>query len=258
MQVTDSPLCLPGRGEGEDKALLSYLDTLPGSVCLLFFVRGAADGKKALVKLIEKRGGRVRFDALIPREQESFVRRQLRAYGKTIRPDALASLLERSGPYLTAVNTQLQKVQAHAGERAEVCLEDVEAVVPRNVEMAMYELLDAVVLGNRPKALLLLSELEKENGAFNQLASALGRQLRWMYHTRLMMDEGRNAAHVAQALGVSPYAARKRMELAGRFSAEQCWAMLDKCVSAIYEVRSGLRSEDGALDLLVFGMMEKK
>ena len=107
------------------------------------------------------------------------------------------------------------------------------------------------------KALLLLSELQKESGAFNQLALALARQLRWMYHTRLLMDAGQGAAQVAKALGVSAYAARRRMEMAARFSAEEAWALLEGCVQAVYEVRAGLRAEDGALELLVFGMMER-
>lgn len=257
VQVTDSPFCLSGRADGEEKALLAYLDRLPESCCLLFFVRGNADGKRALVKRVEAAGGRVRFDPLTPREQGSFVRRQLRAYDKTIEESALQSLLERSGPLLTAVNNQLQKLIAHAGDRQAVQLEDVEAVVQPSVEMVMYELLDAVVLKNKKKALLLLSELQKESGAFNQLALALARQLRWMYHTRLLMDAGQGAAQVAKTLGVSAYAARRRMEMAARFSAEEAWALLEGCVQAVYEVRAGLRAEDGALELLVFGMMER-
>lgn len=62
---------------------------------------------------------------------------------------------------------------------------------------------------------------------------------------------------MAKALGVSGYAARRRMEMAARFSAEEAWALLERCVQAVYEVRAGLRAEDGALELLVFGMMER-
>lgn len=58
VQVTDSPLCLSGRADSEEKALLAYLDRLPESCCLLFFVRGNADGKRALVKRVEAAGGR--------------------------------------------------------------------------------------------------------------------------------------------------------------------------------------------------------
>lgn len=257
VQVTDSPLCLSGRADSEEKALLAYLDRLPESCCLLFFVRGNADGKRALVKRVEAAGGRVRFDPLTPREQGSFVRRQLRAYGKTIEESALQSLLERSGPLLTAVNNQLQKLIAHAGDRQAVQLEDVEAVVQPSVEMVMYELLDAVVLKNKKKALLLLSELQKESGAFNQLALALARQLRWMYHTRLLMDAGQGA----RPGGQGPGGQRLRGQAAhgdGRpLQRRGSLDLLEGCVQAVYEVRAGLRAEDGALELLVFGMMER-
>jgi len=253
--VMDSPLCLPGRGEGEDKALLSYLDRLPDSCCLLFFVRGAADGKKALVKRIEAAAGHVRFEPLLPREQESFVRRQLRAYEKTIAPDALNCLLERSGPLLTNVNNQIQKIAAHAGENHEVQLADVEAVVPLGVDLQLFALLDAILLCDRKKALTLLTELQKEREAFSVLSASLARQLRSVYHTRLLLDDGQGRREIAQALGVTPWVAGKRMEMAARFPGDLCWRMLQLCTDLVYEVRSGQRAEDGALFLLVFEML---
>ena len=59
-----------GKAEGSADAVADYLDKLPDSLCLVFFVRGKANASRKLYKRIEKLGGVV---SLSPDQEASQV-----------------------------------------------------------------------------------------------------------------------------------------------------------------------------------------
>ena len=85
-----------GDSEGAER-LVKYLDALPDSACIVFYVRGQADGRKKLSQAIAKKAAAVRFDPLSDAELNRWIASQFKPLGKAIAPQTAMQLAFTSG-----------------------------------------------------------------------------------------------------------------------------------------------------------------
>jgi DNA polymerase-3 subunit delta len=99
--------------------------------------------------------------------QEAVLREQinqtLRSLGKSMSSEVVAQLLERVGFHPAAVVTETEKVALSVGDAQKITLEDLNQMVGRTREDAVFELTEAVGNKNLEQALLIASRLH-ENG----------------------------------------------------------------------------------------------
>jgi len=82
----------------------------------------------------------------------------MRALGKTLSPEALASLVSHVGPNLHQLHNEVEKLALFVGDRPAIAPEDIEAVVTRNKLARAFALGDALGERNLPRALQCLDE----------------------------------------------------------------------------------------------------
>ena len=87
----------------------------------------------------------------------------LREQGKKLGPELIPILLERVGFHPVALVNELQKLMLAAGDRESISREDLDELVGRTRQDALYELNTAIAQGQLDEALLLLQRL-LENG----------------------------------------------------------------------------------------------
>ncbi|MCX6905161.1 MAG: hypothetical protein NTW03_17115 [Verrucomicrobia bacterium] len=122
------------------------------------------DRRKTFSKTIEKLGKVENFAALSLEDKdwaakaETAVLKTLRAGQKSISDEALAELINRVGPNLRQLNTEVEKLGLYVGDRSDIEVADVQIIVTPNKQARAFALADA--LGNRdlPKALRCLDE----------------------------------------------------------------------------------------------------
>jgi DNA polymerase-3 subunit delta len=140
---------------------------------ILMLVAEEADKRKKLFKFIKNTfavidlavdtgsGARARKDQqAVLREQ---VARVLEEMGKTMAPQVVEQLLERVGFHPVAVVMETEKLALYTGERRKITIDDLNAVVGRTRQEALYELTQAIGERNLDRALLITSRLQ-ENG----------------------------------------------------------------------------------------------
>ena len=119
----------------------------------LIISAGKVDKRKSLPKALEKLGSVEVFTALSLGDKdwadraESAAAKQIRALKKNISPEALAQLVTLVGPNLRDLANEVEKLTLYVGDRTDIKLTDVVAVVTRHKHARAFALADAV--GNR-------------------------------------------------------------------------------------------------------------
>jgi len=184
----------------DDGSLLetALQEGFPEEQCLLL-TTDTVDKRRSLYRLMEKKGVVVDFGVAsgssrkVRSQQETVLKNlaqeTLAAAGKTIEPQALALLFERTGFNLWALKTQLEKLMSFAGEAALVTREQVEGLSDQFREEPLYELNNAVAARDCETGLLLLNRLLDQNYHPLQLLASLANELRRLLVAREFIDE---------------------------------------------------------------------
>lgn len=243
------------KGETDADKVAAYLGNLPGTTCLVFYVRGKSNGTRKLHKTISKLGGLVSFEPLTHAGLVKWIARELKYYGKQIAQRTAEQLIFTSGRELTGLKGEINKVAAYAGEENVVEPAHIEAICTPTVEYKVFDLADAVAQGNSAKAITLMNTLLREGESRLMLLSLLQRHYRQLFFAYLLSDGGATGGSIAQELGVPPFVADKLQTTARRFSADTLKWAYDYCVDAEFRIKSGQISEEGSLEQVVFALL---
>jgi DNA polymerase-3 subunit delta len=178
---------VPSRGDDGSLLEVALEEGFPSEQCLVL-ATDTVDKRRSLYRLIEKKGVVVDFSVASgtgrqARSQQGTVSRTLvqetlSTAGKTIEPDALTLLLERTGFNLWAMKTQLEKLISFVGDDSLVTREQVEGMSDHFREEPVYELNNAVAGRDCEASLVALNRLLDQNYHPLQLLASLANEIR--------------------------------------------------------------------------------
>ncbi len=94
---------------------------------------------------------------------QDLVQQTLAEQGKSLAPGLTDVLFERVGFHPVAVVMELRKVMAYTGTRRQITRDDIDLLVGRTRQEALFELTGAISAGNLPQAMIIGQRLQ-ENG----------------------------------------------------------------------------------------------
>jgi DNA polymerase-3 subunit delta len=162
----------PAKGRKKDAAgmyTLAFEAGIPLDNILVLHAE-AVDKRKRLYKYIQENG--VILDlavdpgssAAAKRDQEKVVKELLHStlakYGKEIEPQCISVFLERVGFHPVAAVMEAEKLVLYVGDRKLITRADVDAIIGRTREEALFELTEAVTSGKTENALCILDHLQ--------------------------------------------------------------------------------------------------
>ncbi len=170
-----------------------YIDAFTKGVApqnLLILSAESVDKRTRFFKFIEKEG--VVIDCAVAtgasaaaqKGQKEVLRQMvmktLAGFQKKIQPRALEQLFERVGFHPVAVSMEAEKLALYIGDRDTITVEDLELMVGRTREDALFELTDAFGKRQGARTLVLLNRLQ-ENGMHGlQILATMRNYLRKM------------------------------------------------------------------------------
>ena len=161
-----------GGGDLTDRYIATFTSGIPPANCLLLTAE-TVDKRQKLFTFIKKSG--VVVDCSVAagagsqaqQEQQGVLRemltKTLAGFGKKIEPRAAEMFFERVGFHPVAVVTETEKLALYVDDRPVITAEDVEAMVARSREDALFELTDAFGKFQAARTLTILHRL-MENG----------------------------------------------------------------------------------------------
>ena len=251
--VRDMP-ALSGRAESDER-LISWLPSVPESTVLLFYCTGKPDGRKKLYAAVKKLGGIVTFSPLRGAELTRFVTDAFREAGKECDERTAEFLVFTVGDDAGVLRSEVRKIAAYAGDRPSVGPDDVSALATPSTECTVFQMVDAVVTGQRSRAFnLLRSQLLSGADRMGILAMLL-RQYRLLQHIKIMQYEKCSREYIRSALGLPPYAVDQNLRQASGLTGGQVKNAVRICFETEYAVKSGRIQAEGAVETAVLKLL---
>lgn len=227
------------------EAALSYLERVSPSTCLVFTVKGKADGRKKLYAYLKKRDAIVDFSPMGDGEAQDWARRSMKAMGKQMDGETAAFLVFTVGKDAALLKQEMGKLAHYAGEREIVTPRDVEAVCTKSLECTVFQMVDAQVAGKNEEAFRLLSDMEHSGEDRMGILAMLLRQYRILYHASRLQEERVPPQNLGSLLGIPPFAVSRTQQQARRYSSESLRAAYDALLEMEYGIKSGRIPQEG-------------
>lgn len=249
--VRECSLIAAGRkseDERKTEAITEYLGRIPPSTCIVFYVKGKADGRKKLYTLLKKKNAIVDFSPMNDAECADWARKTMRRMGKQLDGDTAGKLVFTVGRDAALLRQEMEKLAAYLDDRAVVTAQDIDAVCTRSTECTVFQMVDAQVAGNNDAAFALLRDMVRAGEQRMAILAMLLRQYRILYHMRCLMDERTPAASQATLLGIPPFSVTRTQQQARRFDAQRLRAAYDYLMNLEFAIKQGRIPQDNCAE----------
>ena len=223
--------------DGTSTLIGGYLDdVVPTTVLILTAEK--IDARLKVIKRIKKVGVHLSFAALKARDAVSWLvaEAQGKAYG--IDYDAAVLLVDEVGNDLRTLTNSLDKLVAFVGEERPVRRSDVLECIDRTKEEVIWDLTDAVGVGDWQKALLTLRGLLISGQSPILVVAMLARHVRQIWKVKALLGEGLSPDSIAKQAKMHPFVAKKLAGQASRFETSKLRASMVQ----FYEADKALKS----------------
>jgi len=245
----------PGAAKGQTKALLAYLDHVPESTELVLLEEDNA-GTGSVVRRIHELAhmGRAKIVTCEkPRKNElpDWIRERARLRRVKLDPAAVADLTEFVGDELRQLDQELIKLADYASGRT-VTREDVRRLVPATHAASVFEMVDALGLGDtRTAGRLMKHALDVDGEQPLRLMGMISRQYRLLIQAKALQAEGARPSEMARTLNVADWTVPKLLNQASRHSFARLEQAMEHILAADEAIKTGKLGDREAMDILL-------
>jgi DNA polymerase-3 subunit delta len=226
--------------EPEAEAIATYLDSPTPETCLALFGGAGLDPKSVLVRAVDAAGESRFFDAPDRKQAADWVVKRFGSEGVTCSLPVARRLVELVGEDMGDLAPEVEKLVVFArGEAPEV--EDVEALVPPQIEIKPWEITDA--WGRRDSASMIalaVADIDAP-GDVSRVVAQLSAHVRKVWRAASLLERGATQGDVAKELGMKPYPAQKLVAQAQRFGAAELGGAIVRLSQLDLAVKGGSR-----------------
>lgn len=184
----------------------------PGTV-LVLIARGKPPAAR-LAKAVEKAGGEVRqYQSPKPWELPRWAAERAREQGLQLDGEAAKALVSIAGPRQQRIVRELEKLALAVHPETKVSAEQVQELAVGDVTQTAYHVADAVLAGDRRRALELAEELTRQESPGKLVWPIVGR-LREVLRAAELLDAGVPQAKLHESMGVPAWRLKKVIPVA--------------------------------------------
>jgi DNA polymerase-3 subunit delta len=243
----------------DDKQLDALKDYLraPADTTALVFVSDALDNRRNIATMLRKTCEVVRFDPMEEREAApQWVREYVARAGCFIEPQAAAYLVGMVGVDLMRLSTELDKLINYAGGKGRIGKPDVDQLVLNSREHSNFELTDAIIDGDRRRALNLLDRIyanasESPQSLSLMILGAIASNYRKLLTAKDLMRQNAPNSELAKAVGMSPFAVTRLNERARRIDTDRILRGISRIAQTDVALKTSLATPRLQLEVLI-------
>lgn len=235
-------------------AVESYLKDPMESTVLIFvgdFVK--LDGRKKIVKFIQKTCRVLQYAKLDESSKISYIRQEIEKRNLPVSSEALQELEKRLPCDIQTIKNEFDKLSLY--ER-DIDLEAVEHLVTRPLEEDVFLLVNAVVNRDLKQAMHLWNDLCVLNKDAIYMIALLASQFRFLYQVKTLMIQGCNKSDITSELKAHPYRVQLSMQNCTSLELSYILELLARLAELDRKLKSG--QLDKKLGFELFLMQLKK
>jgi DNA polymerase III subunit delta len=238
------------------EALKDYLRA-PAETTALVFVSDALDNRRNIATMLRKSCEVVSFDPLDERDAApQWIREYVARSGRLIEPQAASYLVGMVGVDLMRLSTELDKLINYAGEKGRIGKPEIDELVLNSREHSNFELTDAILDGDRRRALTLLDRIyanasERPEALSLMILGAIGSNYRKMLAAKDLMRRNAPNAEVAKAVGMSPFFVTKFNERVRKIDAARILRGIARIAQTDVALKTSLATPRLQIEILI-------
>lgn len=225
--------------------------------CILIFVLSArfAGDMTAYARKLVKSADSYEFARLEKPDLRSFINKRVHDGGRMIGRRELEYLIDLTGYYNKGSEYDLTRLDADVDKLVRASSEDnitsglIEELLVGDSDRYVFNLVDAVVRGDRSAALGIAETIIREEDGAMQVTALLTKQFEIMYDALELAADGYSIAQMAKMTGVNEFRFKKAYQAATAYRKERLAVLLTKLYNIDRDIKRGDIDKDVALEL---------
>lgn len=246
--------------EPDRERMIGILSDVPEYCCLVLVYETTQfkpdKRQKKLWEAISHNATIVEFKKQGERELSDWIARHFAAQGKQISPDLCRYLIVQTGGAMTALSGEIGKIVAFSSGQ-QIARTDIDAVVEPVLEAMVFDISNALAVGDFSAALVKLQTLLQKQEEPITIVAAIGSQMRRLNTARILIDSGKGTDSLMQLCGLGEYPARLTMNQARRLSAQFCQKAVLLCLQTDEQLKSSYDAPERLLELLILQLAQE-
>jgi DNA polymerase-3 subunit delta len=235
--------------EGEE-ILMEYLQN-PNPATVLTLIAGeAVDKRRKIYKTFLKAGEVVELNPLQETELRKWIQVKFKEAGFIVGKGETDYLLKTCGSNLFKLQQEIEKCVLFS-QGGEISIEAMEKVVNPAVETSIFTLVDCIGEKNTRGALREVQEILKNGEQPLKVLAMIGRQIRLLRETKVLLLQGYNSSSIANVLEQHPYVIKKVIKQAANFTTVFLDSAWQKLVETDHAIKTGRYKAETAIELLI-------
>ena len=230
--------------------LADYIKTMPDTACFLF-VENEADKRGKMYKAVKSKGRVVEMARQDEKTLTIWLMGLIRKEGKQIRESTIRHILDRTGTDMKNLETEMEKLFTYTIDQDEITDEDVDAVCTAQIEGHIFEMVDAVAVGNKKKALDYYYDLLALKEPPMRILYLLTRQFKLLLEVKDLAGKRYDKAAIAKTVGLHPFVAGKYMQQCRTFEKKELRSILEDAVDTEELVKTGRLNDVMSVELFI-------
>ncbi len=235
--------------------LAEYLAN-PSETAFFVFTESEVDKRSRLYKAVQSRGYAAEFAVQDENTLKRWVAGILNREGKLVTEKTVLHFLSKTGTDMENIQMELEKLVCYCLDRETVTAEDVEAVCTTRVSSHIFDMVNAVALGQPRQALDLYYDLLALKEPPMRILFLIARQCNILLQVKELKNNGFDSRSIASKVGVPPFAAGKYLTQASRFKSSVLRRAVEKCVEAEEAVKTGRLNEKMSVEILILSALQ--
>jgi DNA polymerase-3 subunit delta len=237
--------------------LQRYLDK-PSPDTLLIFDVDEWESRSKLRPILTQKSQVVEFNPLSEKELPSWIHSHLRTLHFQIDPEAVQALVERTGPVLQKIASDLEKLMLLRQSEKVIHVEDVENMVGHTPQATVWQWTEAILDQNAELAVKLLDDLLEREEEPVYCVVLLGKQYEKMIHTKEMVQQRVPNATISQKINKPAYYLQKYLNQLNRFTMQDLVKATTILAAADRALKTGQAADHVVLQLMTIQLCSLK
>lgn len=230
--------------------MADYLEDFPETTYVVFVER-EVDKRNRLYKWIGKNGCVTECQTQSEAMLKQWIAGYLKKAGKSVSVRTVEYLIERTGTDMESLNNELDKLIGFTGECPVVEVSDIDAVCSGAVISKIFDMIDAVALGEKNRALRLYDDLLANKEQPMSVLYLFSRHINILLQIKELSAVGLNKNELAKRIGIPPFTVPKYGKQAGLFKRRQLIQMLEDRANYEESFKKGRLSDQLAVEMFL-------
>ena len=230
--------------------LAEYMSEIPDSTIFLF-VEQNVDKRSKMYKAVKANGYICEINRQTEKDLSLWAARIFAKDGKKITNADMSYLIANVGTDMEVLSKEIEKLISYDLNKEIISKEDIDAVCVKQLNVRIFDMVDAISVKNQKKTLDCYYELIAEKEPPMRILFMVARQFHLILQAKDLSARGMSKDQIAQTMGVQGFIATKSIRQSRNFSVAELKSALAESVQTEEMIKKGMLDENIGVEMLL-------